>query len=111
MEHTQVKIGMLLVSMTISAVLLVVSAGNAMRQQKEIRVEKTAALAEKEPVGFMLKEYQGRVALFRENSQRPYQVLAIEVYLLPDADRQALEEGIFAGSEEELKKILEDWES
>ena len=110
MESTNCKIGMLLVSMTISAVLLVVSAGNSVRQQKEIRAEKAAALAEKEPVGFVLKTYQGKVALFRENSSTPYQILDLEVYLLPDADRQALEAGILAENEEELKKILEDWE-
>ena len=110
MESTNFKIGMLLTSMTISAVLLVVSAGNSMRQQKEIQVEKAAAFAEKEPVGFVLKEYEGKVALFRENSQRPYQILNIEVYLLPDADKEALREGILAENEEELKKILEDWD-
>jgi len=111
MENTRIPIAVLLVSMTISAVLLVVSAGNAMRQQKEIQVEKAAALAEKEPVGFILKEYEGKAALFRENSERPYQILDLEVWLLPEADRIALEQGIFAQDEAELRKILEDWES
>ncbi|MBR1528779.1 MAG: hypothetical protein IJ642_05710 [Oscillospiraceae bacterium] len=110
MENTRFHMGMLLVSMTISAVLLVVSAGNAMRQQKEIKVEKAAALAEKEPVGFVLKEYEGKAALFRENSERPYQILDLEVWLLPEADREALEQGIFAQDEAELRKLLEDWE-
>ena len=110
MESTQFKMGILLVSMTISAVLLVVSAGNSMRQQKEIRVEKAAAMAEKKPVGFILKEYEGKAALFRENSETPYQILDLEVWLLPEADRKALENGISAEDEETLRKILEDWD-
>lgn len=111
MENTRVHIAMLMVSMTISAVLLVVSAGNAVKAHKEIQVEKAAALAEKEPVGFVLKEYEGKAALFRENSEKPYQILNLEIYLLPDADREALKQGIFAENEEELKTLLEDWES
>ncbi len=110
MENTRFHIGLLLASMTFSAVLLVVSAGNAVKAQKEIRVEKAAALAEKEPVGFVLKEYEGKAALFRENSEKPYQILDLEVWLLPEADRETLEQGIYAQNEEELKAFLEDWE-
>lgn len=110
MEKTELKIGLLLMSMTVSAVLLVVSAGTVITSQKSARIEQAAALAEKEPIGFVLRTYEGKVALFRENSQKPYQILDIEVYLLPEADRQALEEGILAEDETELRKILEDWE-
>ena len=76
---TEFRIGMLLASMTLSAVILVVSAGNAARQHKEANIQKAALLAEKEPVGYLLKEYQGKAALFRENSEKPYQILDIEV--------------------------------
>ncbi len=108
---SEMKISMLLASMTISAVILVVSAGNAVRQHKETNIQKAAVLAEKEPIGYILKEYQGKAALFRENSEKPYQILDIEVYLLPDADRQALEAGIFAEDELVLRNLLEDWDS
>ena len=57
-----------------------------------------------------MKEYNGKIALFRENSEKPYQIFEIETYLLPDADRQMLKEGIFAEDEETLRKILEDWD-
>lgn len=110
MTRIQVQISLLLTAMTISAVLILASAGNTVRMQREIHVEQAAALAEKEPIGFVLKTYQGKVALFRENSETPYQILDIEAYLLPDADRELLEQGIFADSEEELLKFLEDWE-
>ena len=92
MESRMLKMGMLLTAMTISAVLLVMTAGNSMREQKEIHVEKAAAAAEKPPVEFTLKAYQGKL------------------YLLPEEDRKRIEEGISAGSEEELRKFLEDWD-
>lgn len=111
MDKTNFKIGMLLSSMTISAVLLVVTAGNSVRHHKEAGVEKAAAMAEREPVGFILKAYNGKAALFRENSDKPYQILDIELYLLPEVDRELLEEGIPAENEAELRKILEDWDS
>ncbi len=110
MESRMLKMGMLLTAMTISAVLLVMTAGNSMREQKEIHVEKAAAAAEKPPVEFTLKAYQGKAALFRGNAERPYQILDIELYLLPEEDRKRIEEGISAGSEEELRKFLEDWD-
>jgi len=110
MTRIQTEISLILTAMTISAVLILASAGNFMKQEREIRIEQAAALAEKEPIGFILKSYEGKAALFREHSDKPYQILDIEVYLLPDADREALEEGIFAESESELRELLEDWE-
>ncbi|MDE6004235.1 MAG: hypothetical protein K2G88_02495 [Oscillospiraceae bacterium] len=110
MGSIRLEFGLLLTAMTISAVIILVSAGKSLVQQKSYAIEQASALAEKEPIGFILKTYQGKIALFRENSEKPYQILDIEIYLLPDADRELLEQGIFAESEEELKKILEDWE-
>ena len=110
MGNVRLQIGMLLTAMTISAVIILGSAGKSVEQQKSYAIEQASAFAEKEPIGFVLKTYEGKIALFRENSEKPYQILDIEVYLLPDADRELLEQGILAESEEELKKILEDWE-
>lgn len=110
MENIRLQVGLLLTAMTISAVVILGSAGKSVEQQKSYAVEQASALAEKEPIGFILKAYQGKVALFRENSEKPYQILDIEVYLLPDVDRELLEQGILAETEEELKKFLEDWE-
>ncbi|MDE5753480.1 MAG: hypothetical protein K2H89_02910 [Oscillospiraceae bacterium] len=110
MESKRLQVSLILAAMTISAVVILGSAGKSLEQQKSYAVEQASALAEKEPVGFILKTYEGKIALFRENSEKPYQILDIEVYLLPDADRELLEAGILAETEEELKAILEDWE-
>ena len=64
----------------------------------------------KDVVDRINQEYEGKAALFRENSQTPYQILDLEVWLLPEADREALKEGISAEDEETLRKILEDWD-
>lgn len=110
MESMGLKLGLLLTSLTVSAVLVLGTAGNLLAEVKSVEAERASLLAEKEPVGYVLKIYQGKVALFRENSDKPYQISEIEAYLLPDADRQVLEKGISADNEEELKAILEDWD-
>ncbi len=110
MSRTNLQISLLLTAMTISAVLILTTAGNTMRQEKSARVEQVAAATEPPPIGFVMKAYQGKIALFRENSEQPFQILDFETYLLPDADREALEQGIYADTQEELLSILEDWD-
>jgi hypothetical protein len=102
---------MLLTAMTISAVIILVSAGKSVERQKAAAAARQADMAQHDPVGFVLGEYNGKLALFRENSVRPYKLLDMEVYLLSEEDRAALEKGIVFETEEELLRVLEDWNS
>lgn len=100
----------LLTAMTISAVLILVSAGKAIEHEKSAAAARQVVLRTQE-VGYILRESAGHLALFRENSPRPYLILDTEVWLLPEQDRLALADGIYLSTEAELQALLEDWDA
>ena len=60
-------------------------------------------------LGFLLGNYKGYLALWKENSPDPYQIFPLYVESLPKEDQNALEKGIQARSELELEQLLEDY--
>lgn len=112
MQNTFHLIALLLTAMTISAVIILLSAAKGVEHQKSAAAAKQASMAAQEPIGFVLGEHNGRLALFRENSAKPYRILDMEVYLLPEEDLQSIQNGgIVVDTEEELKQLLEDWDN
>ncbi len=59
--------------------------------------------------GFLLGLHRGRIALWRDGDQEPFQVFPIRGEMLPEADRKALEEGISIRDQGELNRFLEDF--
>ncbi len=59
----------------------------------------------------VLKEWDGRVALFSEGQAEPLTVYDIYVATLPEEERQLLKEGIVVNNEEALASILENYTS
>ena len=101
----------------LSAALLaaLTCAGAAIRQQNTTHAEQGAAetgvqaaqLSAQAP--YVLREVDGMVAVFREGKLEEQTEIPAE--LLRKADRQALQEGISAGSLEELLRLIEDFDS
>lgn len=60
-------------------------------------------------LGFLLGNYKGYLALWKENSPEPFQIFPLYVESLPKKDQNALEKGIPARSELELEQLLEDY--
>ena len=59
--------------------------------------------------GYVLGEYQGRVAVYGAGEpDTPREVTAIRVHYLPSADRNALKDGISAVGDPALAALLED---
>ena len=56
-----------------------------------------------------LGSFRGYVALFDRGATEPKQIFPCPVSSLPDADRQALEQGIPVRTEDELNRLLEDF--
>lgn len=56
-----------------------------------------------------LGSFRGYVALFDRGAAEPKQIFPCPVSSLPDADRQALEQGIPVRTEDELNRLLEDF--
>ena len=59
----------------------------------------------------LLKEWNGRVALFLTDGSEPQTVYEVNVLTLPEEEQRMLEMGITVNSEEELTAILENYTS
>ena len=58
---------------------------------------------------YVVKEYNGNIAIFEENSDIPFKVTDIRLCELPEGDKKLLSKGIPASSSQELNCILEDY--
>ncbi len=58
---------------------------------------------------YLLREYEGKVALFARGSQTPQLVFERPVRHLPEYDQMLLEDGIKINSDEELVARIEDY--
>ena len=66
------------------------------------------APAETQNAPFVLREFEGRVAVFSPGRDMPLSVTGIELSTLRKQDRELLFEGLAAGNREELLMLLED---
>lgn len=64
-----------------------------------------------ETAAYILKEQDGYVAVFSSNANNLLEVTSIPVSSLRQADRALLQNGIAAGSRQELLTLLEDFNS
>jgi len=60
---------------------------------------------------YMLKEHDGRIAVFPAQSEEPELVLDVLVKHLPDFDRTQMQQGIQVKDYEELVRLIEDYTS
>ena len=60
---------------------------------------------------YTIKEYDGKIAVFRNNDSKPMEVYESYVSLLPEADRQKLQNGITVDNTRDLQEIIEDYTS
>lgn len=58
---------------------------------------------------YVLKEYNGKIAVFETNSENPLEVFSIFIDTLPQIDRELLKDGIPAGNKAELLRLIEDY--
>lgn len=60
-------------------------------------------------LAFLLGAKDGYIALWRAGEKDPLTVFPYRVASLPRADQNALNEGIYLASEEELRALIEDY--
>lgn len=72
-------------------------------------VSTTAAASSTGPAYYIVKEYNGNIGIFPEDSTQPKRTVHINVADLPDEDRYLLECGILVRSETELRELIEDY--
>lgn len=60
-------------------------------------------------ISYIIGEYDGKVAVFKENEDSPVEIFNSYTNMLPLEDAQALKNGIKVHSEDELNRIIEDY--
>ena len=60
---------------------------------------------------YWIREYQGKLAVYRGNAAAPYQIHDVYVSTLPEYDQELLREGVPAYSQAQLDRLLEDYTS
>lgn len=101
-------------SVCISALSIAYALKNSESETKSVISDETAAelLAPQiAPAGYILKEFEGRLAVFEEGNDIPYKEFDVQVKNFSDLDRKILKEGIYAGGEEEIRSLIEDYTS
>lgn len=97
----------LLTSATFSGVLVICTLAQNIRNEK-ISAKVPSEPAALESVGYVLREYENNLAIFRGESENPYKIINVNLNLLSDYDREKLREGIEADSESEINRLIED---
>lgn len=58
---------------------------------------------------YIVKEYNGKIAVFNENMDKPVKTTDSSVDALPEIDRALIKKGIRVEDKAELRKLLEDY--
>ncbi len=100
----------LLTSATISGVLVICTISQNIKAEK-IKAKTPPIIEELETAPYVVKEYNGSLAVFRGGSSSPYKILDCDFSLLSDYDKEYLIEGISVYAEAELNSLIEDFTS
>ena len=57
----------------------------------------------------VLGSWKGYIALFQEGDAEPWQIFPKKVELMPQADQEALQEGILIRNDRDLNRLMEDY--
>ena len=71
--------------------------------------EPAATAAETRPEGYVIRDFNGKIAVFRSGEDKPLSVTSTRTATLPKADIKKLKSGILTQSRQELERILEDY--
>ena len=63
------------------------------------------------PDYFTVKEYEGKIAVYKNDEESPYIVYDAYVSLLPQQDVERLKQGIVTDNQTYLQSIIEDYTS
>ncbi len=94
-------------AVTVSGFITICTLAQTVRHNK-IQTKFAANVPEIVQPECIVREYNGKIGVFRGTGDKPYKVIDYDVSLLSDYDREELTDGIVMESEEELRKFIED---
>lgn len=75
----------------------------------DIKNDTVAVTTQKEKETYILKDYNGKIALYKNSNNTPDEVFDIFTDSLPESDAKSLKQGITASTEQELQKLIENY--
>ncbi|MBQ8182189.1 MAG: hypothetical protein IJ010_09510 [Ruminococcus sp.] len=99
----------ILAAVTVSGFLVICTLGQTVRKERIESKLEAAALEEAEPL-YIVREHNGKIAIFCRGNPQPFRYLEFNISLLPDFDREQLREGIGLYTDEELWTYIQDVE-
>ncbi len=96
---------MYITAIAITVVIFIFSMGVSFSNNKTESVETPQTIYDS---GYILGEYNGKIALYRSGSNEPYKKLDFKVDMLTEYDKQMVINGIHLDTEEELNRLIED---
>lgn len=75
---------------------------------KNIKASNVEKEATSNIVTYIVKDFNGNIAIYEVSSDTPYKVTDVPISSLPMADQETLKKGIKVSGENELQALLED---
>ena len=104
--------GILFLTVILTSIITGMFLGNRLKEiESQLRWQDSAVSVSPmdETAKYVLKEYEGRIGVFKNESTMPTEVLNVYVFTLPSADRSALKIGISVYGAEALQSLIEDF--
>lgn len=111
MKKNKLIILVIMVAVTIIIVSLLLSvSSNKEKTAPNQNINHSSSTTSIQPI-YILKEYNGNIAVYRYGETQPIDILSeIVYYSLPKYDREQLKKGIYIYSEAELQRLIEDFD-
>lgn len=97
----------IMLAITISGFIIICTLGQSLHRR---RMEaKISDIPQEMPAAVCtVREYDGRIGVFKGESGVPYRIIDYDIRLLSDYDREQLREGLVIESDRELQQLIED---
>ncbi len=97
----------IMIAITVSGFIIICTLGQSLHREKMAARLSDISAAEAVDIS-IIREYNGRIGIFREGSSKPYRVIDYDFSLLSDYDKEQLLEGVVIESDSELQQFIED---
>lgn len=97
----------LMTALTLSGFIVICTLGQSIHRQK-VASRISAEVPELPAAVCEVREYNGRIGVFRSGSSTPYRIIDYDISLMSEFDREQLGEGVVMETEDELRRFIED---
>lgn len=96
----------LMTAITASGFIVICTMGQSIHRQR--LASKISDIPELPSIVCTVREYNGRIGVFKGDSTVPYRIIDYDFSLLSDYDQRQLTEGITIETDRELQQLIED---